>query len=80
MDMVVGVLSSLWGCLSLNLDIQLCDGILDFIVFQTAVDGGRAWSFMEEPTGVSCEAVGKGVGILWLRCMGIGAFCGDGCV
>ena len=43
-----------------------------------AVDGDRAWSFMEEPTGVSCEAVGEGMWVLWLRCMGIGALSRDG--
>ena len=29
---MVGVWSSLWGCLGLDLNVQLCDGVFDCIV------------------------------------------------
>ena len=77
-DMVVGMRSSLWGCLGLNLDVQLCDGILDCIVVQPAIDGDRAWSLMGESTGVSWRAIGREVWILWLGCDGVGALSRDG--
>ena len=79
-DVVVRVWPSLWGCLGLDLDVQFCNGVFDRVVVQSAVDRDRAWPFMEKPTGVSYEAIGEGVWVLWLRCMGIGALHGDGCV
>ena len=80
MDMVVGMRFSLWGCLGLNLDVQLCDGVFDSIIVQPAIDGDGTWSFMGKPTGVSWRAIGGEVWVLWPWCNGIGAFCGDGCV
>ena len=76
MDVVVRVWSSLWGCLGLDLDVQLCNSVFDRVVVQSTVDGDGAWPLVEEPTGVSYE----GVWVLWLWCMGIGALHGDRCV
>ena len=80
-DIVVRVWPSLWGCLGLDLDVQLCDGLFDFIIVQAAIDGDRAWPFMGKPTWVKLwGAIGGEVWILWLWSNSIWALCGDGCV
>ena len=79
-DVVVRVWSRLWGCLGLDLDVQLCDGVFDFIIVQAAVDGDRAWPFMGKPTWMTLwGAIGGEVWILRPWCTGIGTFRGDGC-
>ena len=77
-DMVVGMWSSLWGCLGLGLDVQLCDGILDCVIVQSAIDGDSAWSLMGESTGESWRVIGHEVQILQLRHDGVGMLSGDG--
>ena len=62
----------------MNLDVPLCNGVLDCIVVQPAVDGGRTWSLMGEPTGVSWIMIGREVWVLQLRCDSVGAFSGGG--
>ena len=77
-DMVVGMRSSLWGCLGLNLDIQFCDGVFDCIIVQPVIDGDGTWSFMGESTGVPWRTIGREVWVLELRCNSVRPLGGDG--
>ena len=79
-DVVIGVWSSLWECLGLDLDIQFCNGVFDCIVVEVVVDGDGAWPLMGKSTWVLWRVIGGGVRILWPWYNGVGAFHGDGCV
>ena len=69
--------SGLWGRLGLDLDVQLCNGVLDCVVVRATVDRGRTWALMEESTRV-WGAISGGVWVMWSWSNSIWVLCGDG--